>query len=97
MRTSPRLETFHNGVDLPAPEGTPVPAVAAGKLLRIERGGHGGLEVLVQRDGYVSVYSHLASVAPLLNKGLILAGDEVGIVPCGRVGIMVVDSLQDII
>ena len=70
----PQAGTFNNGVDLPAPEGTPVRAVAAGKLLRIDRGGPGGLEVLVQHDGYVSVYSHLASVAPLLGKGLILAG-----------------------
>jgi hypothetical protein len=54
--------------------------VASGKLLRIEHGGPGGLEVLIQHDGYVSVYSHLASVAPSLEKGTILAGDEVGIV-----------------
>src|SRR5689334_18994144 len=74
-----------NGVDLPAPEGTPVRAVAAGKLLRVERGGPGELEVLAQHDGYVSVYSHLASVAPLLGKGLILAGDEIGTV--GHTGV----------
>ena len=81
----PQAGTFHNGVDLPAPEGTPVRAVAAGKLLRIEHGGPGGLEVLIQHDGYVSVYSHLASVVPSLGKGAILAGDEVGIV--GHTGV----------
>jgi murein DD-endopeptidase MepM/ murein hydrolase activator NlpD len=59
----PQAGTYHNGVDLPAPEGTPVRAVASGKLLRIEKGGPGGLEVLVQHDRYVSVYSHLASIA----------------------------------
>ena len=59
--------------------------VSSGKLLRIEHGGPGGLEVLVQHDGYVSVYSHLASVAPLLGEGLILAGDEVGTV--GHTGV----------
>src|SRR5690242_19833583 len=51
MPDRPQAGTFHNGVDLPAPEGTPVRAVAAGKLLRIDRGGPGGLEVLVQHDG----------------------------------------------
>lgn len=81
----PQAGTFHNGVDLPAPEGTPVRAVASGKLLRIEHGGPGGLEVLIQHDGYVSVYSHLASVAPSLEKGPILAGDEVGVV--GHTGV----------
>ena len=59
--------------------------MASGKLLRIEHGGPGGLEVLIQHDGYVSVSSHLASVAPSLEKGTILAGDEVGIV--GHTGV----------
>src|SRR4029077_20247559 len=81
----PQAGTYHNGVDLPAPEGTPVRAVASGKLLRIEHGGPGGLEVLIQHESYVSVYSHLASVAPSLEKGAIAAGDEVGIV--GHTGV----------
>jgi murein DD-endopeptidase MepM/ murein hydrolase activator NlpD len=81
----PQAGTYHNGVDLPAPEGTPVRAVASGKLLRIEHVGPGGLEVLIQHDGYVSVYSHLASVSPSLEKGAISAGDEVGIV--GHTGV----------
>jgi hypothetical protein len=76
----PQAGSYHNVVDLPAPEGTPARAIASGKLLRIQRGGPGGLEVLIQHDGYVSVYSHLASVAPSLGKGAIAAGDEVGIV-----------------
>ena len=76
----PQAGTYHNCVDLPAPEGTPVRAVASGKLLRIEKGGPGGLEVLVQHDRYVSVYSHLASTAPSLDKGVIAAGDEIGVV-----------------
>jgi hypothetical protein len=43
------------------------------------------LEVLIQHDGYVSVYSHLASVIPSLEKGVIFAGDEVGTV--GHTGV----------
>jgi murein DD-endopeptidase MepM/ murein hydrolase activator NlpD len=81
----PQAGTFHNGVDLPAPEGTPVRAVASGRLLRIENGGPGGLEVLIQHDGYVSVYSHLASIAPSLGKSMITAGDDIGVV--GHTGV----------
>jgi Peptidase family M23 len=81
----PQAGTFHNGVDLPAPEGTPVRAVAPGKLLRTENGGPGGLEVLIQHVGYVSVYSHLASIAPSLGKGVITAGEDIGIV--GHTGV----------
>jgi hypothetical protein len=54
-------------------------------LLRIEHGGPGGLEVLIQHEGFVSVYSHLASVAPSLGKSVIAAGDEVGVV--GHTGV----------
>src|SRR5277367_7188933 len=68
LSNHPQAGTYHNGVDLPAPEGTPVRAVASGKLLRIEHGGPGGLEVLIQHESYVSVYSHLASIAPSLGK-----------------------------
>jgi murein DD-endopeptidase MepM/ murein hydrolase activator NlpD len=85
LANQPRAGTYHNGVDLPAPEGTPVRAVASGKLLRIQHSGPGGLEVLIQHDGYVSVYSHLASVAPSLGKATIAAGDEVGVV--GHTGV----------
>ena len=81
----PQAGIFHNGVDLPAPEGTPVRAVASGKFLRIENGGPGGLEVLIQHVGYVSVYSHLASIAPSLGKGVIAAGDDIGVV--GHTGV----------
>src|SRR5882672_10255449 len=59
---APQAGTFHNGIDLPAPEGTPVRAIAAGKLLRIQYHGPGGVEVLIQHDGFVSLYSHLGTV-----------------------------------
>ena len=83
----PQAGTFHNGVDLPAPEGTPVRAVASGKLLRINHGGPGGLEVLIQHDGFVTVYSHLAMTSPSLGKAMITAGEEVGIV--GHTGVSI--------
>jgi murein DD-endopeptidase MepM/ murein hydrolase activator NlpD len=42
LSNHPQAGTYHNGVDLPAPEGTPVRAVASGKLLRIQHSGPGG-------------------------------------------------------
>jgi murein DD-endopeptidase MepM/ murein hydrolase activator NlpD len=39
----------------------------------------------MQNDGYVSVYSHLASIAPSPGKGVIAAGDEIGVV--GHTGV----------
>jgi len=57
----PQAGTFHYGIDLPAPEGAPVRAAAAGVLLRVRRNGPGGLELIVQHASFVGVYSHLAS------------------------------------
>lgn len=55
---SPR---FHHGVDLPAPSGTPVIAVAPGEVLSVGRSGGFGLEVLVRHGrGWVTRYAHLS-------------------------------------
>jgi murein DD-endopeptidase MepM/ murein hydrolase activator NlpD len=85
LSNHPQAGTYHNGVDLPAPEGTPVRAVASGRLLRIQHSGPGGLEVLIQHNGFVAVYSHLAMVAPELGKSVVTAGEIVGVV--GRTGV----------
>ena len=62
----PLAGVFHNGIDLPAQIGSPVLAVAPGTVIRVQRHGIGGLEVLIQHDGFVAVYSHLGLVAPAL-------------------------------
>ena len=78
----PLAGTYHNGVDLPAPAGAPVLAAAAGEVIRIQHKGPGGLEVLVQHDGFVGVYSHLGMVAPALAEGkkTLSAGEKIGVV-----------------
>jgi len=80
---APQAGTFHNGIDLPAPDGTPVLAIASGKLLRIQYHGPGGVEVLIQHDGFVSLYSHLGTVT--ISGGNVVAGQEVGTI--GRTGV----------
>ena len=84
----PQAGTYHFGIDLPAPDGTPVLATAAGTLLRVQHNGPGGLEVLVQHAGFVAVYSHLGLIAPRLDAGgsvTIKAGEQLGVV--GRTGV----------
>jgi hypothetical protein len=80
----PQAGTYHAGVDLPAPEGSPVVAVAPGKLIRIQHKALGGLEVLVQHPAFVGVYSHLGSVEDIDGKSL-KAGDKIGTV--GNTGV----------
>ena len=78
----PLAGTYHYGVDLPAPAGAPVLATAAGTIMRIQHKGPGGLEVLVQHDGFVGVYSHLGMVAPAIAEGkkTLTAGEKIGVV-----------------
>jgi len=83
----PLAGTFHNGIDLPAAIGSPVTAVGPGTIIRVQRHGIGGLEILIQHDGFVGVYSHLGLIAPVLAEGgrYIYGGEKIGTV--GRTGL----------
>lgn len=78
----PQAGTYHYGIDLPAPLGSPIRAAAAGTVLRIERKAPGGLEMLVQHPGFVGVYSHFGSIAPVFADGgrVVAAGEKLGVV-----------------
>jgi murein DD-endopeptidase MepM/ murein hydrolase activator NlpD len=83
----PLAGTFHPGIDLPAPLGAPVRAVAPGRIIRIQRHGVGGLEMLVQHDGFVGIYSHLGLISPTILNGrkTVTGGQQVATV--GRSGL----------
>lgn len=78
---------YHWGVDLRAAAGTQVRAVAAGQIIRIDRKGMGGLEILVQHDGFRALYAHLGMVAPRIADGArrLQAGEWIGRI--GRTGL----------
>jgi len=88
LRNQPEAGTNHYGVDLPAPAGAAVVAAADGSVIRIQRKGPGGLEILVQHDGFVGVYSHFGSIAPPFAEGKrsVAAGEKLGMV--GRTGVI---------
>ena len=68
-----RLGRKHEGIDLPAPTGTPVYAAAAGRVVYAGDGirGYGNLLVLQHPGDLLTVYAHNSSV-------LVKQGDEVG-------------------
>jgi murein DD-endopeptidase MepM/ murein hydrolase activator NlpD len=68
LANHPQAGIYHYGVDLPAPPGASIVATAPGKVIRIQKKGPGGLEFLVQHDGFVAIYSHLGMAAPSLLK-----------------------------
>lgn len=84
----PRASRFHRGIDLPAPAGTWVRAMAPGRITAIRRIGATGLAVdVTHADGSIFRYAHLGQVAPALANGKrqVAQGEALGRV--GRSGI----------
>src|SRR5690348_18087992 len=78
----PLAGTYHYGVDMPAPAGAPIRTVAPGTVIRVQHKGPGGLEILVQHDGFIGIYSHLGMVTPAIADGerILSAGEKIGVV-----------------
>ncbi|MBV8455592.1 MAG: M23 family metallopeptidase [Acetobacteraceae bacterium] len=76
----PQAGTYHYGIDLPAPVGAPVQAVASGTVIAVIDRGPGGLQMIVQHPGFVGIYSHFGSIASQFLEGqrLVRAGEQLG-------------------
>ncbi len=67
---------FHNGVDIAAPEGTPVKAVETGKVIFAgEKRGYGNLIILEHINGFKTYYAHLKEVK--VKKGDIIGKNDI--------------------
>jgi len=78
---------MHNGIDIAAAPGTLVRAAAAGRVVKIERMGIGGLQVILGNQGFTTLYAHLGTLVPPIAEGArtITAGEKIGFV--GRSGL----------
>ena len=82
LSNQPQAGSYHYGIDLPAPAGAPILATAPGTVIRIQKKGPGGLEMLVQHESFVGIYSHFGMVMPAFAKGkrTVAAGEKLGVV-----------------
>jgi len=61
-RFGPRGQTFHDGIDIGAPIGTPVYAAREGRVLYSDRlSGYGNVIIIGHAAGYATVYAHNSS------------------------------------
>jgi murein DD-endopeptidase MepM/ murein hydrolase activator NlpD len=78
-----RAGHMHEAIDIMAPAGTPVVAVAEGRVAKLFNSREGGLTVYqFDREGKLAFYyAHLQAYAPGLREGMELkAGDAIGTV-----------------
>lgn len=81
--TDARTGHMHEALDIPAPRGTPVLAVAEGNVAKLFTSKEGGLTVYQFDDSqqYCYYYAHLDHYAPGLKEGMLLRkGDTLGYV-----------------
>ncbi|MBF0532457.1 MAG: peptidoglycan DD-metalloendopeptidase family protein [Candidatus Omnitrophica bacterium] len=72
---------LNNGIQIAAPEGTPVVASRTGKVVFVDYlNGYGGTVILDHHDGYFTVYARNADIFPKL-EDTVVQGQ-----PIGRVG-----------
>lgn len=73
-------KALHGGVDLAAPEGTPIPAAKDGVVIAAgPRGGYGNAVELAHADGTTTLYAHAREV--IVTPGMrVSAGESLGYV-----------------
>lgn len=70
---------YHTGADFQAPVGTPIKAVAAGKVEKDSWGGAYGNQVIIDHgNGRYSMYAHLDEASPLSPGDEVEAGEKIG-------------------
>ncbi|EGD54655.1 M23 family metallopeptidase [Gordonia neofelifaecis] len=79
---APRWGTFHGGIDMAAPLGTPIHAATDGEVVDAgPASGFGNWIRLKAPDGTITVYGHMASSGVLVHKGQqVTAGDVIALV-----------------
>jgi len=72
----PRGSSFHDGIDIAAPEGTPILAIETGEVIYSDQlRGYGNMVIVRHAGGIVSVYAH--NEANLVREGQAVARGEV--------------------
>jgi murein DD-endopeptidase MepM/ murein hydrolase activator NlpD len=78
----PRWGSFHPGIDIAVPEGTPIRAAAAGTVVYCGwESGYGNLVVIDHHNGLATAYGHQSSIAVSCGQD-VAQGEVIGYVGC---------------
>ena len=78
----PRWGSFHPGIDIGVPEGTPIHAAAAGTIIYCGwESGYGNLVVIDHHNGLATAYGHQSRIAVSCNQD-VQQGDVIGFSGC---------------
>lgn len=76
----PRWGSFHSGIDIADPEGTPIAAAQAGEVVSAGySGGYGNLVVINHGGGLATAYAHQSSIAVVEGES-VSQGETIGYV-----------------
>ena len=78
-RSSPTsgASTYHSGIDIPAPEGTPIYSVTSGVVTFCSWGAGGGYTVVIENKKYKISYCHVSPVMIVKLKDEVKAGEQI--------------------
>lgn len=81
MRLHPiyKVNKMHNGIDIPAPGGTPIKAAAAGEVTLNKFSSSAGNYIKIKHaQGLETVYMHMQALSPCAVGSSVSAGQEIG-------------------
>jgi murein DD-endopeptidase MepM/ murein hydrolase activator NlpD len=86
------VRKLHEGIDIAAPEGTPIHAAAAGTVVWAgPRNGYGNAVIIDHGSGVGTVYAHQSAIAVSAGQG-VGRGDVIGYV--GHTGLAITPHLH---
>lgn len=77
-RTLNGVRQFHNGIDLPAPIGTPIISPLSGTVTKSYHNSLGGNQLIVESGDVILGYAHLNRLSPLPIGSIVKKGDIIG-------------------